>query len=59
MASRQELLIVDSRTISEAEYTAAPKSKKATVEVIQKYDPALWENYNIIAPNEAIKGFEF
>jgi hypothetical protein len=59
VASRQELLIVDSHPITEAEYTAAAKSKKAEVEVIQKYDPALWENYNIIAPNEAIRSFEF
>lgn len=59
VGTRQELLIVDSRPITAEEYNAAPKSQKATVEVIQKYDPALWENYNIIAPNEAIKGFEF
>ncbi len=59
VASRQELLIVDSRPITSEEYTAVPKSKKAPVEVIQKYDPTLWESYNIIAPNEAIKGFEF
>lgn len=59
VASRQELLIVDSSTITETEYTDAPKSKKAAVEVIQKYDPALWESYNIIAPNEAIRSFEF
>jgi len=59
VASRQELLIVDSSTITETEYTNAPKSKKAVVEVIQKYDPALWESYNIIAPNEAIRSFEF
>lgn len=59
VSSRQELLIVDSRPITAEEYNAAPKSQKAIVEVIQKYDPALWESYNIIAPNEAIKGFEF
>ncbi len=58
VGSRQELLIVDSHPITAEEYNAAPKSQKATVEVIQKYDPTLWENYNIIAPNEAIKGFE-
>lgn len=57
--TRSELLIVDSRPITADTYNAAPKSQKATVEVIQKYDPALWESYNIIAPNEAIKGFEF
>lgn len=59
VGSRQELLIVDSRPITAGEYNAAPKSHKATVAVIQKYDPALWESYNIIAPNEAIKEFEF
>jgi hypothetical protein len=34
------------------------QNHNAEVEVIQKYDPALWENYNIIAPNEAIRSFE-
>ncbi|GGD87185.1 carboxypeptidase-like regulatory domain-containing protein [Planktosalinus lacus] len=59
VGSRQELLIVDSRRITDEDYNAAPKSQKAIVEVIQKYEPVLWESYNIIAPNEAIKGFEF
>lgn len=59
VGTRSELLIVDSRPITADTYNAAPKSQKATVEVIQKYDPVLWESYNIIAPNEAIKGFEF
>jgi len=39
--------------------TGTQKSKKALVEVIKKYDPALWVSYNIIAPNEAIEGFVF
>jgi len=59
VATRQELLIVDSRPITETEYTDAPKSKKAVVDVIQKYDSTVWESYNIIAPNEAIRSFEF
>lgn len=59
VGSRQELLIVDSRRITDEDYNAAPKSQKAIVEVIQKYEPVLWENYNIIAPNEAIRSFEF
>lgn len=59
VGSRQELLIVDSRPITADDYNATPKSQKAIVEVIQKYDPALWERYNIIAPNDAIKRFKF
>lgn len=59
IGSRQELLIVDSRSITDGEFQKARESNKATVEVIQKYDPTLWENYNIIAPNEAIRSFEF
>ncbi len=59
VGSRQELLIVDSRPITAEDYNAAPKSQKAAVQVIQKYDPKLWERYNIIAPNDAIKEFEF
>lgn len=59
VGTRQELLVVDSRTITAEEYNAAPENQKAKVEVIQKYDPVLWESYNIIAPNEAIRGFEF
>jgi len=35
------------------------QNHKPVAEVIQKYDPSLWENYNIIAPNEAIRSFEF
>lgn len=55
----EQYLFVKSENISESDYADFSESSGITIEHIQKYDPQIWEEYNIIAPDEAIRNFEY
>lgn len=54
-----ESLFVDNSQITEKQFDNFTEKTSTTVEEIRKYDASIWENYNIIAPDEAIKAFEY
>ncbi|HET8886477.1 MAG TPA: carboxypeptidase-like regulatory domain-containing protein [Salinimicrobium sp.] len=54
-----EILFVDTEKISQQDFDHFEESGKVPIEIIEKYDPKIWEDYNIIAPTQAIKEFEF
>lgn len=58
VSTEDEILIIDANTISENDYANIKQQDNAFLETINKYDPALWAEYNIISPNQAIKDFE-
>lgn len=57
-SEENEFLIIDSESISETEFSNFKPQEKAVIESINKYNPAIWTEYNIISPNQAIKDFE-
>ncbi len=53
-----ELLFVNSETVSENEFLNLNERSAVKLEKISKYDPAIWAAYTIISPDTAIKEFE-
>lgn len=58
VSTEDEILIIDAHSISENDYANFKQQDTAFLETINKYDPSLWAEYNIISPNQAIKNFE-
>lgn len=56
--NENELLVIDTHSISEGEFLGLHQKKKISIQTIEKYDPSIWEPYTIISPNQAIKDFE-
>lgn len=54
----EEILIVETKSSSESEFSQFKQKEKTLIETITKYDPDIWAEYNIITPNQAIKDFE-
>ncbi len=55
---KKELIIFETTTISESEFTAFAEQPKVTPTYLSQYDPEFWKGYNIIEPNKAIKDFK-
>ena len=53
-----ELLVINNEIIPKKTFDQFKQEKYVTIQTIEEYDPAIWSNYNIIAPNQAIKDFE-
>lgn len=56
--NENELLVINNEPIPKDAFDQFKQQKNITIQTIEKYDPAIWSNYNIIAPNKAIKDFE-
>ena len=54
-----EILLLNTEMISENTYENFKQKEVVELETIEQYDPILWESYNIIAPDKAIKEFEY
>jgi len=54
-----EILLLNTEMISESTYENFKQKEVVELETIEQYDPILWESYNIIAPDKAIKEFEY
>ncbi|MDH7447291.1 carboxypeptidase-like regulatory domain-containing protein [Aquimarina sp. 2201CG14-23] len=55
--SKYEVVIFDSKPITEGEYESSTENKSIKPQYLSKYDPEFWKGYNIIEPNTAIKQF--
>lgn len=55
----QEWLVVDSKAITQTEFDAAEWKVAVPVEKTTKYNPEIWKDYNILAPTEAIREYEY
>lgn len=52
-----ELFIIENQSISAEQFTGITEKEKYDINYISKYDPAVWKDYNVIAPVEAIKNY--
>ncbi|MBW1294004.1 carboxypeptidase-like regulatory domain-containing protein [Aquimarina litoralis] len=55
--SKYEVVVFDSKPITESEYQNSTENKSIKPQYLSKYDPEFWKGYNIIEPNTAIKQF--
>lgn len=55
---KTELVIFETKTISEADFKNFKEKALVTPTYLKQYDPNFWKGYNIIEPNEAIKSFK-
>lgn len=58
VTQEDEILIIDTESISESKFSNLKQDENVLIETISKYDPEIWAQYNIISPNQAIKDFE-
>lgn len=56
--SKFEVVVFDSKNLSESEYKNTKENKNVKPTHLSKYDPNFWKGYNIIEPNTAIKQFK-
>ncbi|HET8809340.1 MAG TPA: carboxypeptidase-like regulatory domain-containing protein [Flavobacteriaceae bacterium] len=56
---KNEWLFVDSNVISEDEFANFKENKGVPIQEISEYNPEIWKEYNILAPTEAIREYEF
>ncbi|WP_109301821.1 carboxypeptidase-like regulatory domain-containing protein [Aquimarina sp. AU474] len=54
---KYEIVVFDSKQISEANYKSSTENKSIKPEYLSKYNSEFWNGYNIIEPNTAIKQF--
>lgn len=55
---KKQYLFVKSQSISASDYADFNENSGITIKHIEKYNPEIWEEYNIISPDEAIKNFK-
>jgi hypothetical protein len=53
-----ELFIIDREKLSAENYAAVSEKSNYEIKAISKYDPKIWENYNVLAPVDAIKNYK-
>ncbi|SEK73941.1 CarboxypepD_reg-like domain-containing protein [Aquimarina amphilecti] len=56
--NKYEIIVFDSKSITETEYRNSKENKNVQSTYLSKYDPNFWKGYNIIEPNTAIKQFK-
>jgi len=54
-----ELVVLETEAISPSTFSAFSEIEKQTIEVIEKYNPEIWQSFTIIAPDKAIKEFDY
>ncbi len=54
---KYEIVVFDSKQLTESEYNSSTENKSIKPQYLSKYDPQFWKGYNIIEPNTAIKKF--
>jgi len=57
--SENQLLILDSEPLSLSQFNQFKEQENVSIINIEQYNPALWKEYTIIAPDEAIKKFDY
>lgn len=56
--NKYEVIVFDTKNITESEYSNSKENKNAKSTYLSKYNPDFWKGYNIIEPNTAIKQFK-
>lgn len=56
---QDEWLFVNSESITEDEFSSFMENEGVVDEHIEQYNPEIWKDYNILAPTEAIKQYEY
>ncbi len=56
--TKYELVIYNSKTISEASYNASKENNNIDPQYMSRYNPDFWKGHHIMEPNAAIKQFE-
>lgn len=55
---KYELVVFESETISNSDYENATENTEVIATYLSQYDPAFWQEYSIMEPNEAIENFK-
>lgn len=55
--SKYEMVVFETQGISKSDYDSAKENPKVKATYLSQYDPAFWEGYAIMEPNEAIQAF--
>ncbi len=55
--NKYEIIVFDSKPLTEADYKNSKENKTITPEYLSKYNPDFWKGYTIIEPNAAIREF--
>lgn len=56
--NEEEFLIITSDRITTEEFDKVDQPARATIQIIEKFDPEIWAPYTIITPTQALKDFE-
>jgi len=55
---KQEFLFLENNTLSNTEYKAVSVQKDFPIQILKKYNPNIWKQYNIIAPTQSILDYQ-
>ncbi len=54
-----ELVVLETQAITSSSFAAFSEIEKQNIEVIEKYNAEIWKSFTIIAPDQAIKEFDY
>ena len=57
MTTKYELVVFEQDNISKSEFTSYKEDKTVRATYMPRYNPEFWKGYNIMEPNQAIRGF--
>lgn len=58
-SSNSEWVFLNTEPISKEEFANFKENEGVVEETIEKYDPKIWEKYNVLAPTEAIREYQY
>lgn len=58
MSEKLELLVVNTKPLSEGDYSNYKQVEKVPYQELKSYDPTFWSNYNVLEPVSEMKQFK-
>ena len=58
MSEKLELLVVNSKPLSESNYNSIKQVEKTPYQELKSYDPSYWSDYNVLEPVAEMKQFK-
>lgn len=56
--TKKELVVFENESITGTAFNSVTEKAKVKPTYLPKYDPEFWQGYNVMEPNQAIKGFK-
>ncbi len=57
VVEKDEMIILEDRAISKETFLAIQEEEKFEVETLQRYDPTIWQEYQVLSPVDEMKTF--